>query len=263
MLRSIGVAVVVCVFVVGATWRGWADILDVPAEHGTIQLALDAAIAGDTVRVAAGVYVGNLTIGTPLQLISSDGPGSTTINGRITINAANVELSGFTITAPGDTFGVIVGSLGPADGAFITGNAFVDIGMATSGQTQAVWVADGAGVSIFGNTFDGISAGAVGSAKAVQVSQTGGAVVDGLFVSQNIMENISATNGGAYGLIASGPTTNLLVYENLVQGLTGAWGHAISLDDDSQNATIERNIVTNVVGTASWVWRRGEFREQR
>ncbi|MGI9430599.1 MAG: hypothetical protein ACR2PQ_00195, partial [Myxococcota bacterium] len=35
-----------------------ADTLTVPADYGTVQAALDAAIAGDRIEIAPGVYPG-------------------------------------------------------------------------------------------------------------------------------------------------------------------------------------------------------------
>jgi hypothetical protein len=56
---------------------------DVPDDHETIQAAVDAAAAGDTIRVAPGDYVGNIVIEEkgPLTFIGAKGPTETTIDG--------------------------------------------------------------------------------------------------------------------------------------------------------------------------------------
>ena len=39
-----------------------AGTLDVPADHATIQLAIDAAASGDTIRIKSGTYIENLVV---------------------------------------------------------------------------------------------------------------------------------------------------------------------------------------------------------
>ncbi len=90
-----------------------ADIIHVPGDYPTIQLAIDAATDGDEIIVAPGTY--NETVdfsGKAITLRSSDGPEVTTIDGTglndsvvkcISGEGASTTLDGFTITGGGNT----------------------------------------------------------------------------------------------------------------------------------------------------------------
>ncbi len=60
----------------------FGDVFEVPDDYSTIQGAIDAAADGDTIFVAAGVYVENIDfLGKEIEVIGIDGAESTTING--------------------------------------------------------------------------------------------------------------------------------------------------------------------------------------
>ena len=72
---------------------------------GTIQAAIDVAIADDNVHVAEGTYAENLTIGIPLNLLGA-GAATTTVEASgdlvgidVLAGADNVSLDGFTLNA--------------------------------------------------------------------------------------------------------------------------------------------------------------------
>lgn len=90
-------------------------VLTVPDAFPTIQEAIDAASAGDTVLVRKGTYAGNIVIGKPLDLQGGD-RRTTTITGGgagsvVLITAGDVCVSGITVT--GGTDGIRIGP-GPA-----------------------------------------------------------------------------------------------------------------------------------------------------
>jgi len=85
-----------------------ADILQVPTEYKTIQLAIDAATTGDAVHISSGTYYEKIDLlGKSIEVIGIDGPETTTIdatglNGSV-IHCANNEgpktvISGLTLT---------------------------------------------------------------------------------------------------------------------------------------------------------------------
>ena len=84
-----------------------ADIINVPGDYPTIQEAIDAAVEGDEVIVAAGTYVELIDfLGKAITLRSADGPTVTTIDGNLAGTVVicrsgegpDTILVGFTIT---------------------------------------------------------------------------------------------------------------------------------------------------------------------
>lgn len=69
------------------------SVLEVPSQYGTIQTAITAAQAGDTVHVAPGNYDGDIFLRDGVNLQGS-GPDKSKLNG-ITHSANNVTISGF------------------------------------------------------------------------------------------------------------------------------------------------------------------------
>ena len=60
----------------------WAATINVPADHATIQAAIDAAVEGNTVLVADGTYKENINLnGKNLQVQSVNGSSATVIDG--------------------------------------------------------------------------------------------------------------------------------------------------------------------------------------
>ena len=83
-----------------------SSTIRVPSEQPTIQAAIDAALNGDTILVAPGVYYENILFGAKsVRVTSESGPSATTIDGSSSSTVARFvddggftsELSGFTI----------------------------------------------------------------------------------------------------------------------------------------------------------------------
>ena len=121
----------------------------------SIQAAIDAATAGDTISIAAGTYHEDLSINKGITL---DGGGAVTIGSSHTITSSNVTLTGLILNGAGNEVIVRIDSSGgPIDNISITNNTFNlqsgDVGImlgANDLNNQAI-----TNVSITDNTFNG------------------------------------------------------------------------------------------------------------
>src|SRR2546428_734850 len=127
--------------------------LAVPSQYSTIQKAVDAAIAGDTILVASGVYKENVVVtknvnitgasrATAIIDANGNGPG-------VNITGANsVSLQGFTINDTG-IFDTAI---------FVNSSSFVVISnnkLTASTQSDAVYVTGSNQISVLNNLIEG------------------------------------------------------------------------------------------------------------
>lgn len=182
------------------------------ATDATISAAITNAAAGDTIKVGAGTYNGNININKSLTLqganvgvagnatrasesiISATGLGSN-LGTRVTISANNVTFDGFRINGPGAGNGVSVGSV---SGASVTNNLIVGVGLTGI-------IAGGTNTSITNNSITG--AGLIGinangttptvsnnfvSNKTTGISAPGAATI----TNNEVTTNITGINAG-------------------------------------------------------------------
>ena len=113
------VGIVFLIIIIGIIFAGSTNgaTIHVPGDYSTIQAGIDAAVSGDIVLVAAGIYYENLTMKEGVT-IQGAGASVTTINGGgsgdVVIGADNSTMSGFTITNSGfSSFGIRCDSSSP------------------------------------------------------------------------------------------------------------------------------------------------------
>ncbi len=104
-----------------------ADTLKVPAEFGTIQLAVDAAVAGDVVLVSKGTYEENVLVTTAGIALRGK---NAVIDGHyegtcLLVQASDVEVSNFTLANGGGPLSV---GAQPGDGGLVGGLHVVGTG---------------------------------------------------------------------------------------------------------------------------------------
>jgi parallel beta-helix repeat protein len=115
----------------GTQWGDWlsvvfvakvASLLQVPSEFATIQAAISAAVAGDTVLVAPGTYTENLTIsGKALFVIGQGGSAVTTLHPASTstssviwsMGGAGGLFEGFTVEGGGSLHTFVISQSSP------------------------------------------------------------------------------------------------------------------------------------------------------
>jgi parallel beta-helix repeat protein len=105
LMKHVATGVVIALMVVSLTFGlrpgqvSAASLCVAPGGAGgcqsSIQAAVTAAAAGDTITVAAGTYNGNVVINKPLSLIGA-GSGTTTINADPTLKKEGVTVDGVT-----------------------------------------------------------------------------------------------------------------------------------------------------------------------
>lgn len=154
-------------------WLGTGEVRGVPSPYGTIQAAINAASALDTVLVGPGTYLENITLKDGVFVVSAGGREATTIRSATgTIVMANclsdlALLRGFTVDGLGsaqiglDAWGsyLVVEDCAFVDlnsGATVQyGGAPTFLGSTFGSNQTGVAVADSAAPFILGSSFDG------------------------------------------------------------------------------------------------------------
>lgn len=192
--------------------------------YGTIQAAVDAASAGDTISVASGTYPEHVTINKSLTLKGArTGVDARTRTGAETIvdgansgapfsiRANDVTIDGFTIT--GGVGGGLDSGIWSQSGT--TGLQVLNDTITNSGF--GVWAECGGNCLIQHNLFNGNNnAGGSGGADISADSTTG------LTIDSNDFENNSTDNSILLQATAAGAHTNVAITNNTFHGNTNA-----------------------------------------
>jgi hypothetical protein len=274
-IRTVWMAFAGLIVLANAT-VGSAATINVPADHGTIQAAINVSVNGDEIVVAPGIYVGAIDfLGKSITIRSASGdPSDTTINGNgafhvVFINSSgNARLEGLTITG-GDASGAGSNSEGGGVWAFqstlTVENCILENNLAAKGG--GAFVFNGAstflGCEFSNNNGGGASAGGGGifrggSGGTLTVdgctftgntATQGGAIMiffngPGVTISDSVFDGNSAGFGGALQSFSNGMTMdNCLFMGNTATNQGGACGvtNSVGIDPQIVNCTFTQN----------------------
>ncbi|MBD3347866.1 MAG: hypothetical protein GF400_01570, partial [Candidatus Eisenbacteria bacterium] len=165
-------------------WLGSGEVLTVPSPYATIQAAINAATALDTVSVGPGTYNENLTLKDGVRVESTDGRATTTIASAASPVVGAVSLSdltiikGFTIDGQGSAgkgLDCLDSYIGVEDclfqnctngASFGVGGAATVTGCTFTANQYGVAVGDSSAPFLASNLFDGNSIAGVSSTGA-------------------------------------------------------------------------------------------------
>ncbi|HEY5837734.1 MAG TPA: hypothetical protein VIT19_01785 [Pyrinomonadaceae bacterium] len=254
------------------TAKAAVAVCTVPGTYALIQDAVND-VGCTTINVAAGAYAETVTIGRSVTLNGAQagnavsgrtfaGAGESTVTGKITLQAADVTIDGFSLTNPGQVgaaFGIVVKTAG--SGATIQNNIIENVSSATccadsQATAQGIYLENGPdNVSILENAIRNISSDR--SAKGIHVGDSLASNPSlNTLVEGNTIEDISSGTRGAYGVqVNNGASTvpaatgytEITVRDNVIDDLTGGgWAHAIGLEGDTPVAVVEGNCISDV-----------------
>ena len=239
------------VTIVTAQWNEVAASTPSVPSGGSIQAAIDAASAGDTIYIAAGAYTENVVVNKAVTLRGA-GPDVCTVTAAsstthvFNVTAGGVTISGFTITGcTGAAYGI---NLEGVDGCCIFGNELLDNPIAIALrpgsdnnviESNHISTTGDFGISLISSDNNLIKG------NRVELDSVGQAIwVDTCSNCEVIANFCSVTSGSAIRLVGNmgdGYFSGNIVRGNVCKDST----IGISLNNGADNL-IESNICTNI-----------------
>jgi parallel beta-helix repeat protein len=217
-----------CLFLAGSSY---AEIIvvddDGPANFTLIQDAINAAGAGDTIRVMSGTYTENIDVNKPLHLMGEN-PNNTIVDGGgvgnvITITANNAIVRNFTITNSATSYYAI---LCQSHRNNIIRNKITN--------------EYGYGIKLDGSNRSNIIANDVNSNGWEGISVSGSS---GTLISKNMIA--SNADYGAFGIVIYNSDNTMVLNNTLVSNEGGG----IHIKENSHHNTIRGNYISESTGS--------------
>jgi hypothetical protein len=230
-----------------------AATIRVPADAATIQQAINAAAPGDTILVASGTYVENLTfLGKAIMVVSEGGPGVTVIDGNwagpvvafTSGEPRGAVLRGFTVQRGATSFsggGVLIQNSSPtiADNWIIGNGACSGAGVYSSFGSPLIQGNRIARNFLYGCT-GGFGLGVyIGGDSAAEL------------IGNSISDNNGPAHGGGVTLFAAGRAVlrSNIIARNVTSGFSPCTqGGGIWMVNFSQAIIVNNLVVGNVAG---------------
>jgi len=221
----------------------------VPDEYGSIQSGIDAAIAGDTVLVSAGIYYETIDFGgKEITLLSADGePSGTFIDGNVSSGSVVSFITGETNLSILDGFTIRNGSATSGGGVYIQSASpilrnCVISGNSATGSGGGIFIDSGT-LTLENTTVTGNTSNSAGGGAYVRFSE--GSLLNSTF------ENNSAVNGGAvYVKDGSGD----LLFTNVVVQGNSATASGGGVFDKASNIIVGESAFTNNMANKGGGW---------
>ncbi|HPF36160.1 MAG TPA: right-handed parallel beta-helix repeat-containing protein, partial [Candidatus Krumholzibacteria bacterium] len=257
--------------------------LDQDTYYSSIQAAIDAANPGETIDIEAGTYNENLIVNKSLTLLGANADAVCGARGAesvispasglpVSITADDVVFNGFEVTTAAHQYGIILSGTSNVE---VVHNNVHDINSSATpviANTYGIYysVPNGdanSNVTIADNCIDSIASSNVtgSSCAAIGILQsTSTGTLSDLVIARNTITDVNVNTGSwptgkiAYGMIlntgssgyltTTGKIIDVVIEDNVIDGLSGFISTAIGLEGNTENALVTGNVITNLYG---------------